>query len=159
MRLRKGGREAHEYFSVEGREREGDVGDGGKELQRRGVHTKRDLLSGHVSTMLPTVHQRCPRALCTMCPLFLLSITAARSRLTLLPGASSPRFATLHSTPQHTAAIVAAHINPGCKDLEEDRGGKGSCTEERGGRKVWGLPHKCFRCCQNTAVVSTVVKF
>ncbi len=28
-----------------------------------------------------------------------------------------------------------ANLNPGCKDLEEDRGGKLSSTEERGGRK------------------------
>ncbi len=33
------------------------------------------------------------------------------------------------------AAVIAANINPGWKDLEEDRGGKGSSTEERGGRK------------------------
>jgi hypothetical protein len=70
--------------------------------------------------------------------------------------------ATLQSTPQRAAAIVAAHISLGCKDLEEDRGGKGSCTEERGGRKVWGLAElatQCLGCCRNTTVVTTVVKF
>ena len=73
----------------------------------------------------------------------------------------SPSLSFLQSTPQCAAANVAAHINPGCKDLEEDRGGKGSCTEERGQRKVWGLAElatQCFRCCRNTTVVTTVVK-
>jgi hypothetical protein len=32
-----------------------------------------------------------------------------------------------------------AASNPGCKDLEEERGGKGRSTEEREGRKEWDL--------------------
>ncbi len=44
------------------------------------------------------------------------------------------------SEPQVVKLILEAEAgqsftNPGCKDLEEDRGGKGSSTEERGGRK------------------------
>ena len=59
------------------------------------------------------------------------------------------------------AAVVAANTNRGCKDLEEERGGKGISTDERGGRKVWGLAElatQSFRCCRNTTVVTTVVK-
>ncbi len=44
------------------------------------------------------------------------------------------------------AAVVAANINPGCKYLEEERGEKGSSTDERGGRKVWGLAELAIQC-------------
>jgi hypothetical protein len=65
--------------------------------------------------------------------------------------------ATLHSTPQRAAAIVTAHINPGCKDLEEDRGGREVAL--RKGEELAELATQCFRCCRNTTVVTTVVKF
>jgi hypothetical protein len=45
--------------------------------------------------------------------------------------------------------------------LEEERGGKGRSTEEREGRKEWGLAElatQCLGCCRNTTVVTNVVK-
>ncbi len=44
------------------------------------------------------------------------------------------------------AAVITANINPGCKDLEEERGGKGSSTEEREGSKEWGMAEQATQC-------------